>query len=194
MFKKLNAHLIEWSAYSEECKTDLFSHAYVSEGKVILIDPIRPDDATLKAIQGLGKICAILLTNGNHERFSRVISDLLKIPIASPAFAIKDLSYKPDIIVDDLKQIHGLIPLNLKGGGSGEYAYYCTDNKILFVGDALINTSKAGLAILPDKYCEDPKTLKKSLLQLTKLDLDLIAFAHGETLSKPNAALKKLIA
>jgi Metallo-beta-lactamase superfamily len=193
MFKRINTNLIEWSAYSEECKADLHSHAYIAEGKVILIDPIRPDDNTLKAIQGLGKLCTIILTNGNHERFSRIMSDLLKLPIAAPAFALKELSYKPDIIVDNLKQLHGVVPINLKGGGPGEHAYHCPDNNILFVGDALIHSVKNGLSILPDKYCENPQELRQSLRQLTKIKLDLIAFAHGEALSKPNALLKKLL-
>jgi glyoxylase-like metal-dependent hydrolase (beta-lactamase superfamily II) len=193
MFKKITPHLIEWTAYSEECKTDLSSHAYISEGKVLLIDPIRPDDTTLKAIQSMGKVCAILLTNGNHERYSRLMSDLLKVPIAAPAFAIKDLSYKADVIIDNLKQLHGLVPLNLKGAGPGEHAYYCPSNKILFVGDALINLSGTGLSLLPDKYCEDARELHRSLQQLTRLDLSLLAFAHGETLAMPNASLKKLL-
>lgn len=194
MFKKINSHLLEWFAYSEDSKTDCFSHAYISDGKVLLIDPVLPDAATVKAIQTLGKPCAVLITNGNHERFSRTIGDLLKVPIAAPAFAIKELSFKPDVIVDDLQQIHGMVPISLEGAANGEHAYYCPAQKILFIGDALINLPKTGLQILPDKYCADVKKLKISLQKLLKLDLDLIAFAHGETLSNPLPQLKKLLA
>jgi glyoxylase-like metal-dependent hydrolase (beta-lactamase superfamily II) len=193
MHQTINSHLIEWSHYDKDCKTDLFSHAYISEGKVLIIDPIRPDDATLKAIQALGQPCAILLTNGNHERFSRVMGDLLKIPIAAPAFAIRELSYKPDIIVDNLKQIHGLVPVPLPGGGPGEFAYYCPANHGLFIGDALINLKKTGLTLLPDAYCENPIQLRNSLLSILKLKLNWVSFAHGDTLAQPIPALKKLL-
>jgi hypothetical protein len=47
--------------------------------------------------------------------------------------------------------------------------------------------------MLPEKYCEDSKQLQASLQQLTRMNLDLISFAHGETLSKPLPALKKLL-
>ncbi|MDZ4787983.1 MAG: hypothetical protein SH807_03505 [Blastochloris sp.] len=193
MYKKIHPHLIEWSVYCKDCKTDLFSHAYISEGKVLLIDPILPDDDTLKSIQTLGKPCAILITNGNHERYARIIGDLLKIPIACPALATKELRFKPDVIVDDLKQLHGLVPISLTGAALGEHAYYCTAEKILFIGDALINDKDKGLSILPEKYCLNQKQLEISLKKLLNLDIELIAFAHGKTMPKAGAALKKLL-
>ncbi|NJK90527.1 MAG: hypothetical protein HC904_01065 [Blastochloris sp.] len=185
MLKKINPHLIEWHSYSQECKADLHAHAYISEGKLLLIDPIQPDAATLQAIQTLGKPCAILLTNGNHERYSRIISDLIKVPIAAPAFAIQELSYKPDIVVDGLKQLHGLVPMALEGAGPGEHAYYCPANRILFIGDALIHSTKKGLELLPAKYCSNPNQLKTSLRSLFDLKIDLMAFAHGEPWPNP---------
>lgn len=194
MLKKINSHLVEWTAFSPEAKTDLTSHAYISDGKVLIIDPIKPDNQTLKAIQDLGNPCTIFVTSGNHERFSRTMGDLLKVPIAAPAEAIKELSYKPDIIVNGLKQLHGMHPIPLPGGGPGEYAYYCPAKKILFVGDALINLDKTGLTVLPQKYCSDYCLLQESLKKLLDLKIDLVAFAHGGCLDKPLPELKKLLA
>jgi len=188
----INGHLLEWSVYSPSVKTELFSHALVSDEKVVLVDPVMPDAATLTAINKLGTPGVILLTSGNHERSARELSRFLHIPVASPALAVREFSFKPDIIVDDLKQIYGIVPVALTGAAIGEHAYYCPQSQTLIVGDALLHLPD-GVIVLPDKYCTDPKQLKSSLGKLSSLNIALLGFAHGSALKKPAAQLKALL-
>ena len=185
--------ILEWSVYDPACKTVLTSHAMSAEGRVLLIDPAPMDEPVLAAIRKLGSPASIFLTNGNHARASRKLAEKMQIPIAAPAAAVKELGFKPDVIVDGLPQIYGLHPIPLPGGGAGEHAYYHPQKKSLCVGDALIHLEGPGFAVLPDKYCLDAKTLKKSLLALLSLEIHTLLFAHGTALPKPGAQLKKLL-
>ena len=152
-----------------------------------------PDPGTLSSIIKMGVPCGIFLTNGNHERDSRLLSRQLNIPVASPALAIKEFSFKPDIILDGLKQIYGFHPFPLPGAAIGEHALYCQKTETLCVGDALIHLPETGLAILPDKYCQNAAALKQSLASLLSLKIQTLIFAHGKALPRPETALKKLI-
>ncbi|MDR0532811.1 MAG: hypothetical protein LBH01_02550 [Verrucomicrobiales bacterium] len=187
------ADLLEWSVYSPTVKTELYSHALVSDEKVVLVDPVLPDAATLTAINKLGTPGVILLTSGNHERSAREVAKFLHIPVASPALAVKEFGFKPDIIVDDLKQIYGINPVSLSGAGIGEHGYYCPQSRILVLGDAILNLPD-GPVVLPDKYCTDSKQLKTSLTKLLSLDISILAFAHGKAIKNPAAQLKTLLA
>ncbi len=190
---RIDPTLLEWSAFDPQVKTLLTSHAICNAGKVVLIDPIFPDAAVMAAISEMGMPCGIFLTNGNHERASKKLSKLLNIPVASPAFAVKEFSFKPDIILDGLTQIYGFKPIAIPGAGLGEHALYCTKTQTLCVGDALVNLPTTGLAILPDKYCLDAALLKKSLRALTLLKIQTLIFSHGSPMYHPMPALKKLI-
>ena len=52
---------------------------------------------------------------------------------------------------------------------------------MVFVGDVLVNLDpETGMAFLPDKYSQDPKTSRESLRKLLKLDFQMMTFAHGQ--------------
>ena len=188
----ITPQLLEWSVFAPSIKAELFSHALVSDGKVVLIDPTLPDDRTLTAIRQLGDIDAILITSANHERDAHRIAQQLHVPVGAPAFAVKEFSFKPDIIVDGLRQIYGIVPLSLPGAAPGEHAYYSPYNQILILGDAILNLP-GGPVLLPDKYCTDSAQLKSSLTQLLRLDIAILAFAHGPALHQPATQLNTLL-
>lgn len=190
---RINSTLIEWTVFDPAVKTNLTSHAIAIDGKVVLIDPTLPDRDTLNSITHMGIPCGIFLTNGNHERASKALSKELNIPVAAPALAIREFSFKPDIILDGLKQIYGFHPVLLPGAAIGEHALYCQKTETLCVGDALINLPGTGLSILPDKYCQNAAVLKQSLLSLLSLKIDILIFAHGKALARPGPELRKLI-
>jgi hypothetical protein len=153
-------HLLEWSVFSPEIKAELCSHALLSDGKVVPVDPAMPDAATLTAIKKLGNTAAILPTSGNHERASRELAKFPQVPVASSALAARDFGFKSDIIIDDLKQIYGITPVPLPGGASGKHGYYCANSRTLILGDAILNLPPDGLVVLPEKYCGNAAQLK----------------------------------
>jgi len=174
--------LVEWSAHSPQAKVTLTSHAFAHEGKVILVDPIEGDSSVRKALAALGQPVLIVLTNANHKRATLRWKKELNVPVAFSAHASKEISFKPDVILETLKSFQGIQPIPLEGAAPGEHALFIPDLKLLIVGDALINLPETGLARLPDKYCADPIKLHQSLRTLNNLSFENAAFAHGTTL------------
>jgi glyoxylase-like metal-dependent hydrolase (beta-lactamase superfamily II) len=182
-----------WTTYNPEAKCDCNSHVYLDGKKIILIDPFVPAPEVEAAIRKLGTPISILLTSGNHERGTATLRERYNVPVASGVEAIKHLTFKPHVPLDMTPQIHALEPVALPGAAPGEYALFCARNKVLVVGDALINMD-TGLTVLPDKYCTDAKKLNASLRKLLDLEFDHILFAHGTPLSgNSRAKLKALL-
>jgi glyoxylase-like metal-dependent hydrolase (beta-lactamase superfamily II) len=182
-YRLVTPTLLEWSAYSPEVKCVLTSHAWAHDGKVVLVDPIPADAPTTAALQRLGQPVLIIATNANHDRAVLHWKELLKVPVAASAHAVKDLGTKPDVILESCPVIHHLHPIALEGGPAGEHALHSPEQKILIVGDALVHLPETGLSPLPDKYCTDPAKLRASLAKLTALPFDTLAFAHGDALT-----------
>jgi len=168
-----------WSFFHPEVKTECASHVFVHDQSLIFIDPFPVEGALEAEINRLGSPTAILLTNANHKRAVLQAKKQFNVPVGAGAEAIGELGFIPEVIVDSLVQIHSLKPISLKGAGAGEFAYHCPKNKTLVVGDALVNTEKDGLVILPEKYCTDARLLKTSLAKLLDLDFDNLLVAHG---------------
>jgi hypothetical protein len=66
---------------------------------------------------------------------------------------------------------------------------------VICVGDALIHLESHGFSMLPEKYCADPKILRRSLQKLLRLPWQVMTFAHGLPLVvQPRQKLEQLLA
>ena len=69
----------------------------------------------------------------------------------------------------------------LPGAAPGEIALYRAEGEgVMIVGDAVINLPSPGFTVLPDKYCANPKALRRSLATLLERPFARMLFAHGE--------------
>ena len=83
--------------------------------------------------------------------------------------------------------------VELPGASPGEIALHGAD--MLHVGDALVHLPPLGLSILPDKYCSDPKELRRSLEKLLSFRFEALTFAHGQpVMTQARQRLSHLIA
>ncbi len=144
-------------------------------GYSILIDPIMLTEEGCVELEKAGTPLLIILTNGDHKRASLELKKRWQIPIATSAEAGAKLGFKPDIILDLSQQIYNLEIIPLSGGGVGEMALRHAESRSVVVGDALINLKQ--FELLPDKYCQNPEQLKKSLAALK--NFDFLFFANG---------------
>lgn len=176
-YSKLTDSVFVWNDYNPECKTDCSSTSVLTPDGLVLIDPIRLEEQALERMVGGGRVCAILLTSGNHQRSSLYEKERLDVPIYAPLGAQGEVS--ADYWVKDGEVIfETLRTVGLPGGGVGETAYLAPG--VLILGDAVVNLD--GLQILPDKYCGNPRLLRESLRVLPTLDFQIVCFAHGQPL------------
>jgi len=174
-FQTVREDLFFWQAYDASVKVDLSCCARQTSRGLVFIDPIRLADEALDELTARRRPAAIVLTNGNHERAARDFRERFQIPIYAHRDALAGLGEvelrEGEALMDELAVVE------LPGASPGEIALHGAG--VLHVGDALIHLPPAGLGILPDKYCSDPKQLRHSLGKLLSFPFDALTFAHG---------------
>lgn len=168
----ISPSLAVWQAYDPSVKVDCTSTALAVPEGWLLIDPIPLADACVAELAATRPLAGILLTSGNHQRASLELRAKHDLRIFAPA--------APDLVADEWIKpgtpfVSGLEIFSMEGAGPGEIALRA--GSLMVFGDAVIHLGE--LALLPDKYCEDPKLLRRCLKQLTELDWDVACVAHG---------------
>jgi glyoxylase-like metal-dependent hydrolase (beta-lactamase superfamily II) len=178
--QQVTNELFHWSAFAPELKCELSSSAYLSKGSLVLIDPIQLTEEALQQLLKHGTPRAILLTNENHERSTDWYRRHFRIPVCVPSPCSRQLSLKPkaEVFVQETDVVYGLQPRFIPGATVGETAYWNGEGTLI-VGDALVNLEPDGLALLPDKYCENAAQNRESLKNLLALPVQVATFAHG---------------
>lgn len=195
-FAQICPKLAIWQTYDKTVKADLFSSALVTEEGVFLVDPIELADAPLDQLIGTRSIAGIVITNGNHLRSADAYIDRFSAPLFAHRNGLPNRALSGFIEIDDGSRIgNELEVIGLEGAGPGEVAlYHAADSGTLVIGDALINFDPYGFTFLPNKYCENPKQMRKSLQKLLRYKAERILFAHGTPiLSGANGRLRGLL-
>ena len=141
----------------------------------------------------------IVVTNGNHARAAAEFRRRHQVPLASTDAAQAGTGLALDhLISPDGGPVFGGVfeAIPLPGGAPGEVALYRPDGGgLLIVGDAVINLPSFPLALLPAKYCTDPKQLRRSVSALLDRPFSKLLFAHGEpVLSDARTRLAAMLA
>ena len=171
--------LFFWGDYDPAVKYHCSCSAIVTSAGLVFIDPLPLAPEVLQSLleEASQPPAAILLTSGNHQRWSIVLAEQLSLPLYAPIGAGEEIVashfYKPG---DD---VIGLRSIALPGFGPGETAFFKEHEKILILGDALIHDEEESLTILPKKYCEDRRLAIKSLARLKEMTPNIFLLAHG---------------
>lgn len=171
--------LFFWSGYDSKVKYECSCSAIVTTAGLVFIDPLPLDAEALAALlaEATKPAVGILLTSGNHQRWSVELAEQLSLPIYAPVGAGEEIIasdfYEPG------KEMFGLKSLPLPGFGPGETGFWHEEGKILILGDALTNAGEEGLLLLPKKYCTDHRLAMKSLSRLNDLIPQILVTAHG---------------
>ena len=190
-----------WEAYDNASRVDLHACALtVLKGEMFFVDPIP---LTADAMEQLlfaynQRPAGIILTNGNHARAADDFRRRLQVPLCASAAAAAGAGLDADMAIPDAggPLFDGALEaVPLPGAAAGEMALYRTGGGgLVIVGDALINLPSHPFTVLPDKYCDDPKTLRRSLAALLARPFSTLAFAHGQPLTlNPRARLAALL-
>lgn len=171
--------LFFWSGYDLQVKYNCSSSALVAPGGLVLIDPLplAPEALTELLVEAEKPMVGILLTNGNHQRWSRELEAQYHVPIYTSLAAQGEVHathfYKKG------ECVFGLEVIELPGFALGETAFWHQEKKILILGDALTSAVEEGLLVLPKKYCTDYRLAMKSLATLKNFSPEILITAHG---------------
>ena len=194
--QQIRPGLLFWEAYDPAVKAELFSTGIIVRGGTYLVDPIPVDlDALSDAVQP-GGISGIIVTNENHSRAAAQFGDRFDVPVYAHRDALPVIEGRRarELPVGS-GELEGLQIVAIDGAPAGEIALYSeNDGGTVVIGDALINFGSHGFALLPPKYCTDPKQMPKSLRQLLDFRFERMLFAHGTPIvSQARAQLAELL-
>jgi len=165
-FQHIADGLLFWEAYEPAVKADLCSCAVRTERGMVVIDPILLAEEAMVKFRGSAQLAAIVVTNENHARAAHAWSDEFRVPVLAHPAAVSALDIQVDGTLEDGALVCGeLQVVSLPGAAAGEIALVSPRGSA-HVGDALIHLDPYGFSVLPEKYCDDAKSLRDSLRKL----------------------------
>ncbi|HEY3898360.1 MAG TPA: hypothetical protein VGM54_07090 [Chthoniobacter sp.] len=177
-FQTIRSDLFYWQAYDPAVKADLSCVACRTAAGLVFIDPIPLHKAAEEELLAIAPPRAVILTSGNHARAAEKFRARFSIPICAESSATQEFPFAVDrLIADDEAILDEFSVVTLPGAAAGEIALYRAG--AIHFGDALVHVPPPGFAILPDKYCADPRELRGSLGKLLRFPFELLTFAHG---------------
>jgi hypothetical protein len=178
--------LAVWGGYDATTKVDCCATAIQTPAGLLVVDPIP---LSAPAAEELGKPSAIYLTSGNHQRDSLAWKTRFGIPIFAPEDSRSEIQADHWVHPGEVSTL-GATVIDLPGGATGESALLVGD--VLIFGDAIIHLD--GLAVLPTKYCNNPRQLAESLPKILEVSFSILCFAHGwPVVRNAREALGKLL-
>jgi glyoxylase-like metal-dependent hydrolase (beta-lactamase superfamily II) len=174
-FQTVRPGLYFWQEYDPAVKTDVCCCAFETPEGLVFCDPVPLAAEALAELTAGRQPCGILLTSANHERNAVALARRLGIDIWA------DVRVRGDLPATrwfrDGETVLGAQAIALDGFALGETAFW--KDGLLIFGDAVIHVPPYGLAMLPEKYCEDPAAGRTSLKRLLGLPAEIVVFAHG---------------
>jgi uncharacterized cupin superfamily protein/glyoxylase-like metal-dependent hydrolase (beta-lactamase superfamily II) len=170
-----------WSSWQADRQLSFTSYLFVSKAGNVAFDPLAVDDAEAAAIDGLGGVSSILLTNRDHERAAAAMRARFGARVKASRSEAPLFAETVDDVFDAPGEISpGIRSIALEGAKTpGEVAFVIDDLRAAVVGDALIGAPAGSLDILPEAKLLDPAALLRSLRQLWGLQLDALLLGDG---------------
>lgn len=170
-----------WSIHDE--RIDFLGAAYAvkTDEGVVMIDPL-PLEAV--ALAGLGRVEAIVLTCGSHQRCAWRYRREFGVKVYAPALS-KEIDEEPDVRYGDGDALPGgLHAVFTPGAGTTQHTLLLGDRKVAVVPDMLVETPEGRVAMLASRWMYDPEEARRSVEKLLDLDFDVLCLAHGGAVTK----------
>jgi glyoxylase-like metal-dependent hydrolase (beta-lactamase superfamily II) len=189
-----------WQDYDPAVKADLWSTAMVVGSVVYFVDPIGLEQRATQRLVADRTVAGIFVTNENHVRSAPVLAKQFSAQVLAHHELANHETFA-DVPVTALsggRAIAGgaLRIIGVPGAPAGEIAiFHDSDGGEMIVGDALINFPPHGFTFLPNKYCSNPRVMRRSLTDLLEFSFERILFAHGAPIMQgARGKLEQLIA
>jgi glyoxylase-like metal-dependent hydrolase (beta-lactamase superfamily II) len=175
-FEEVVPGVRRWSIHDERIDFLGAAYAVTTERGTVLVDPLRLED---EALAELGRVEAIVLTCGSHQRCAWRYRRELGAPVYAPALA-KEIDEEPDVRYGDGDTLPaGLRAVFTPGAGTTQHTLVLGDPKVAFVPDMLVETPDGRVAMLASRWMYDPDEARRSVEKLLDLDFDVLCLTHG---------------
>jgi hypothetical protein len=185
--------LWHWRVHDDRIDFLSAGHALASGDGVVLIDPLP---LAPEPLAGLGRVSAICLTSGSHERSAWRLRRELGVPVHAPALS-RLVEEEPDVRYGDGDPVPGgLRAVFTPGAGTTQHTLFReSEPAVAFVSDLLTKEPDGLLALVPAQYMHDPAEARRSVEKLLDLPFSILCLGHGVPVTDdPKAALRAALA
>ncbi len=173
--------LYSWSIFDSERNVDFNGIAWVRPDGNVLIDPVSLSEHDLAHLNALGGASWIVLTNSDHVRAAKEISQITGAEIAAPVAEKEIFPIRCDRWLGDGDELlPGLKAIALQGSKTPGELALLLEGTTLITGD-LVRAHRAGsLMILPDAKLQNRADAVASILLLAAMDsIDAVLVGDG---------------
>jgi uncharacterized cupin superfamily protein len=183
-----------WSQWQSDRGMFFSSFLWVREGGNVAFDPLPLSDDDVRAIEALGGVATVLLTNRDHERGAAAMRERFGARVLSSRREAELFELRVDGTFDR-QALPGLLAIPLDGAKTpGEVAFLTEDFQVAIAGDAILGTPAGALSFLPDAKLGNPVELALSLRRLWSPWLRTLLLGDGASIySGAEEALATLI-
>jgi glyoxylase-like metal-dependent hydrolase (beta-lactamase superfamily II) len=165
-----------WSIHDERIDFIGAAYAVSTDNGVVMIDPLPLED---EALAEIGRVDAIVLTCGSHQRCAWRYRRDYGVKVYAPV-QVKEIDEEPDVRYGDGDTLPGrLRAVFTPGAGTTQHTLLLADPKVAFVPDMLVETPDGRVAMLASRWMYDPDEARRSVEKLLDLDFDVLCLAHG---------------
>lgn len=158
-----------WSVHDE--RIDFRSDAYAVESAegAVLIDP-------LPLAEDLGRVGAIVLTAGTHQRSAWRLRRELGVPVWAPALS-KLIDEEPDERYSEGDELPGELAAYFTPG-AGTTQHTLLRDRVAFTSDLFV-VRQGRLSLISERWAHDILQARQSARRLLELDVEAVCTAHG---------------
>ncbi|HEV2739845.1 MAG TPA: cupin domain-containing protein [Candidatus Elarobacter sp.] len=168
-----------WSRWQPDRGLDFNGFFVETKDGNLVVDPVEPDDETLAELRERG-VAAVLVTNRDHERFTKDVAGATGARVIASALDAPLLQHPVDRTVVPGETVFGWTVVGLDGfKTAGEIALYDQARRTAIVGDALWGTPAGALTLMPDAKLADPQRAALSARMLRAYSIDHLLVGDG---------------
>lgn len=166
-----------------------------ADGRVFLVDPIRPTDEELAALRALGHTFEIILLNAHHERDAARLAEHFAAPVWVHASDEPLLRLRTARTFESGATFGDWTAQGVDDHKTpGETVLHNANSRVLLVGDAVIADPVTGLRLPPPKMLSDRFKALAALAKLLELDFDALLAGDGfQLLAGGHQALERFL-
>ncbi|MGE0683719.1 MAG: MBL fold metallo-hydrolase [Candidatus Binatia bacterium] len=180
-----------WFVYDDRIDSESDAHAVVTNGRVVLIDPLPIDEA---ALSRLGTIDAICLTAKCHQRSAWRYRKQFGVKVYAPE-GVRPMDEAADVFYRAGDVLPGgLRAIRTPGPEPVHYGFLLAREPGVFFCPDLLMHGKGKLDFVPPEFHDDPAETRASVQRLLNLSFSILCFNHGAPITHdPHKALRELL-
>ena len=166
-----------WAVHDDRIDFISASYAIVSDDGTVLVDPLPLAEQPFRR---LGRVTAICLTCGSHQRSAWRLRRELGVPVYGPSLS-REIDEEPDERYGDGARLPGgLLAVFTPGAGTTQHTLLLDrDGGVAFVPDLLVRTPGRELSLIPEQYAHDMAGALTSTRKLLDLPFSVLCLGHG---------------